>query len=64
MMTTYIWFFAIAVVFTLVGYSWGIRKQIHNITRHTIDSLMKQGYLKYRKNSAGGVEILKHDQAD
>lgn len=61
-MEVYVWFFGIAVVFTWVGYSWGFRKRTENVVKHTITSLINQGYLKCRQGSSGEVEILRHDE--
>lgn len=61
-MEIYAWLFGVAVVFTVVGYRWGKVNGVHGVVGFTIDNLMKQGYLKYRRNSTGEVEILKHDE--
>lgn len=41
-------FFVIAVVFTAVGYVWGLRTQLKNTVAVTIDNLINEGYLKTR----------------
>ena len=51
-------FFVIAVVFTAVGYFWGLRNQIQNIVAATIDSLIDDGYLKTR-GTGKDMEVLK-----
>jgi len=51
-------FFVIAVVFTGVGYIWGLRNQMKNIIAATIDSLIDDGYLKTR-GTGENMEILK-----
>lgn len=58
----YIWFFIIAVVFTRFGYTWGSSKSTRSAIEYTIDNLMKSGYLRYRRNRDGEVEILKYDE--
>ena len=50
--------FVTAVIFTAVGYVWGIRDQIKNIVAATIDSLIDDGYLKTR-GTGKDMEILK-----
>jgi len=51
-------FFVIAVIFTAVGYLWGLRNQMKNIIAATIDSLIDDGYLKTR-GTGENMEILK-----
>lgn len=41
-----LWFFVVAVVFTVVGYFWGSRARTKNIVSATIDNLINEGYLK------------------
>jgi anthranilate phosphoribosyltransferase len=41
-------FFVIAVVFTAVGYVWGLRTQLKSTVASTIDNLINEGYLKTR----------------
>lgn len=66
---TYIFIFITAVVFTFVGYGMGKANatlEIVNIAiATTIDSLIKEGYLKTR-GSGKDIEIVKltDDQAD
>ena len=50
--------FVTAVIFTAVGYVWGMRAQIKNIVAATIDSLIDDGYLKTR-GIGKDMEILK-----
>jgi len=51
-------FFVIAVVFTAVGYIWGLRAQIKNTVASVIDSLIDDGYLKTR-GTGENMEVLK-----
>ena len=51
-------FFIISVIFTGVGYIWGLRTQIKNVVAVTIESLIDDGYLKTR-GSGKNMEILK-----
>lgn len=50
--------FVVAVVFTAVGYLWGIRSNLTSIIAATIDSLIEDGYLKTR-GTGKDMEILK-----
>lgn len=51
--------FIVAVVFTAVGWYWGTKTNVTNITAAVIDSLIEDGYLKTR-GTGGDMEILKH----
>lgn len=55
------WLFGTAVVFTLVGRYMSFRNHVHTITEATIDSLIKDGYLKTR-GVGKNMEILKHEE--
>lgn len=50
--------FVVAVVFTAVGYFWGLKSQVKNIIAATIDSLIDDGYLK-TLGTGKDMEILK-----
>lgn len=50
--------FVIAVVFTAVGYVWGIRSRLSTVIAATIDSLIADGYLKTR-GAGKDLEIIK-----
>jgi len=50
-----IWLLGTAVVFTVVGYKMGTKNSIAN----TIDALVDQGFLRYKRDSKGEIEILK-----
>lgn len=43
-----LWLLGTAVVFTAVGYIWGVRSQLKSTVASTIDSLINDGYLKTR----------------
>lgn len=63
-MEIYVWFFTVAVIFTFVGYGWGVKTQINQVVNNTINRLIVLGYIKYRKKPSGEIEILKYDQND
>ena len=50
-----------AVVFTVVGFTWGLQFNKEIITAATIDALIESGYLKTR-GTGQNKEILKHDE--
>lgn len=50
--------FITAVIFTLVGYMWGMKHNIAMTVGSTIDSLIADGYLKTR-GLGKDMEILK-----
>ena len=52
------WLFLTAVLFTVVGWVFGKKSQMHEIIELTIDNLIKQGYLKTR-GTGKNTEILK-----
>lgn len=58
------WLLIVAIIFTIFGYYTGTKKQLKTsvdmIVATTIDSLIKDGYLKTR-GSGPGMEILKVD---
>lgn len=51
-----LWFFGVAVVFTVVGYYWGSRTRTKSIVSVTIDNLIKEGYLK--TNGTGKDQVI------
>lgn len=53
-----IWLLGTAVIFTAVGYFWGIRSQLKNTISSTIDTLIKDGYLK-TKGTGKDLIVLK-----
>lgn len=64
----YIWIFITAVIFTIVGYGMGknsTRALVELAISTTIDSLIREGYLKTR-GVGKDMEILKinHDQTN
>lgn len=50
-----------AIVFTCVGFSFGLGFNKEIITAATIEALIRQGYLKTR-GSGENVQIVKHDE--
>lgn len=51
------WLLLTAVIFTVLGYSFGMRAKLYSATESTIDALIEQGYLK-TKGFGKDVEIL------
>jgi len=51
-----------AVIFTGVGWWFGMQSSTETTVGHTIDSLIERGYLKTRVKDDGNTEILKHDE--
>lgn len=55
-----LWFFIVAVIYTYIGYRWGVRNQTEEIIETTIDSLINEGYLFVRRNDENDdVELVK-----
>jgi len=56
--------FITAILFTCLGYYMArdkVKNQIGTIVEHTIDGLIKDGYIKIRKNKDGEIELIKLD---
>jgi len=56
-----LWLLFTAVLFTAVGYYWGIKSSVSNISEAVIDSLIEQKYLKTR-GYGKDMEILKYTE--
>ena len=56
-----LWLLGTAIIFTIVGYWWGIKSNVINISEAVIDSLIAQDFLKTR-GSGANMEILKHTE--
>lgn len=56
-----LWLLLTAVVFTAVGYYWGLKSGVLNISEAVIDSLIEQKYLKTRGHGKD-MEILKYTE--
>ena len=56
---TEFWFFIVAIVFTGVGYYFGISWNIERLTSLILDNLIRDGYLRHRILDDGEVELLK-----
>jgi hypothetical protein len=61
---TTLWFFGSYVVGTVVGMAFGYAAGARKAIGTTIDQLVKNGFLRHRKNKDGDVEILKFNQED
>jgi hypothetical protein len=46
----------------VIGTLFGMKLRFDSVIGTTIDSLIENGYLKHRKNAAGEIEILKHNE--
>ncbi len=55
------WLFGTAVIFTFVGKFVTLRTTVDQVVAATIDSLIKDGYLKTR-GTGKDMEILKHTE--
>lgn len=55
----YFWIFIAYGVGTVLGYQFGIRKGIMSGIESAIDNLVKDGYLYWRKNRNGEIEVRK-----
>lgn len=52
------WLLVTALIFTIVGWRWGVQSAGENIVESTIDALIADGYLK-TKGSGADMIILK-----
>ena len=62
-MITEIWLLITAVVFTFAGVAMERRRTSNNVSlivERTIDSLIKDDYIKSKLDKNGEVELLKH----
>lgn len=53
-----LWLLITAVIFTALGWYWGIKNNVRNISEAVIDSLIAEQYLKTRGHG-DNMEILK-----
>jgi len=51
-----------AVIFTGVGWWFGMQSGTHIVVDHTIEALIEGGFLKTRVKDDGETEIVKHDE--
>jgi hypothetical protein len=57
-----IWMLITAVVFTVFGFIWGRGDKEENnyaAIEATVDQLIENGYLRFRRDTEGDVELLK-----
>ena len=54
------WLFITAVIFTVLGFSWGFSVKTRLAAGHVIDTLIKEGYLKTRLDEKGETQLLKY----
>jgi len=55
------WLLVTAIIFTALGWYWGIKSSSAITAEAVIDSLIEQGYLKTR-GFGENMEILKHTE--
>lgn len=58
-----VWIFVTAVIFTFVGMSFRTskaKKLIGDAVEHTVDKLIKDGYIKTRIDENGEIHLVKH----
>ena len=56
------WLLFAYAVGTAFGWYMGFKNQVRNVSEVLIDSLIEKGYLKYRKDANGEIEILKYNE--
>ena len=56
-----LWLLITAVVFTALGWYWGLQSNIKNVSEAVIDNLIEQNYLKTR-GYGKDMEILKYTE--
>ena len=61
---TTLWFFGSYAVGTVIGMAFGYTAGARKAIEATIDQLVKNGFLRHRKNKDGEVEILKFNHED
>ncbi len=54
-------FFIPYIIGTLLGLHWGFKSGVRNGSEATIDTLMENGFLKWKKGREGIVEFQKVD---
>ena len=54
-----LWLFGTASLFTIVGYVMGYNNGSKSCVEATIDALIDNGYLRWRKEKDGEIEIMK-----
>jgi hypothetical protein len=59
-----LWLLITAVIFTAIGYHMGKQTGIEKAGSATFDLLVKDGYLRYRRNKQGEIEIMKWNELD
>jgi hypothetical protein len=59
-----LWFFGSYAVGTIIGMIFGYNTGARKGVETTVDQLVKNGFLRHRKNKDGEVEILKFNQED
>lgn len=56
--------FITAIVFTGVGYYFGVGATVVKASENALDILVKGGYLRYRRDKNGEIEIMKWNTQD
>jgi hypothetical protein len=60
----YLWMLITAVIFTFIGYLWGVDTSNKAAIEATIDALVAAGYIRTSKPENGEVKILKYWEDD
>ena len=47
---------------SVLGFYFGYKMTVDKVTVVTIDALIEQGYLKFTRNRAGEIEVLKWNE--
>lgn len=58
-MEMYLWMMIVYAVGTIIGYQFGVKRGVMTGIESAIDNLCQDGYLHWRKNRKGEVEIRK-----
>ena len=61
---TTLWFFGSYIAGTVIGLGFGYASGARKAIEATIDQLVKNGFLRHRKNKDGDIEILKFNHED
>ena len=57
-----IWLLVTAVIFTMVGWWFGVTSNVREISGALIDKLIEDGYVRARTLPNGDIELLKHNE--
>lgn len=60
----FFWMVGTYVLGTYMGHRMGFRSGVLAGTTHAVDSLRKQGYLRWKRTATGDYDLLKFDDPD